>query len=124
MNLRLRTAACCALCLAIGAFQACYPQTVGISKKRIPADPAEAALNTLLTTAQAAMERKDFPTAVQNYQDYLAKKPDDAQAHFNLAYALMSMEKLSEAKGEYEKAISLDPKMGPAYLNLGLTLAR
>lgn len=122
MNLRLRTAACCVLCLAIGAFQACYPQTVGISKKRIPADPAEAALNTLLTTAQAAMERKDFPTAVQNYQDYLAKKPDDAQAHFNLAYALMSMEKLSEAKGEYEKAITLDPKMGPAYLNLGLTL--
>ena len=32
------------------------------------------------------------------------------------------MQKLTDAKGEYEKAISLDPKMGPAYLNLGLTL--
>ena len=68
------------------------------------------------------MDRKDFQTAVQNYQDYLAKKPDDALTHFNLGYAWMSMRKLTEAQGEYQKAVSLDPKMAPAYLNLGLTL--
>ena len=68
------------------------------------------------------MDRKDFQTAAQDYQDYLAKKPDDSLAHFNLGYAWMAMQKLSDARGEYEKAISLDPKMAPAYLNLGLTL--
>lgn len=122
MKSGLKLAACCALCLTMGTLQTGYSQSLGTSKKRIPADPAEAALNNLLSTAQAAMERKDFPTAAQNYQDYIAKKPDDAQAHFNLGYALMSMQKLSDAKGEYEKAVSLDPKMAPAYLNLGLTL--
>lgn len=122
MNLGLRLAACSALCLAMGAGEICYPQTLGSSKKRIPADPAEAALNTLLSNAAAAMEHKDYPAAAQDYKDYLAKKPDDAAAHFNLGYAFMSMEKLAEAKGEYEKAISLDASMGPAYLNLGLIL--
>lgn len=122
MKLGLTLAACCALCLAMGTWEAAYSQTLGTSKTRIPADPAEAALNTLLSNASAAMEHKDYATAAQDYQDYLAKKPDDAQVHFNLGYALMSMQKLTEAKGEYEKAISLDPKMGPAYLNLGLTL--
>ena len=68
------------------------------------------------------MDQKDYPTAAQDYRDYLAKKPEDAAAHFGLGYADMSMQRLGEAKAEYEKAISLDPKMAPAYLNLGLTL--
>ena len=120
MNLRLKALACCALSAVVGAAPAAYAQTA--SKKRVPADPAQVALNNLLATAQAAMERKDFPAAAQNYQDYLAKKPDDALVHFDLGYAWMSMQKLNDAQGEYEKAISLDPKMGSAYLNLGLTL--
>ena len=68
------------------------------------------------------MDRKDYAAAAQDYQDYLAKKPDDATVHFNLGYAYTAMQKPAEAKAEYEKAISLDPKMAPAYLNLGLTL--
>jgi len=106
------------ICTAPGALA----QSSVTSKKRIAADPAEAALNKLLLDAQAAMERKDFAAATQDYQDYLGKKPDDAQAHFNLGYAFMSMQKLGDAQGEYEKAIALDAKMAPAYLNLGLTL--
>ena len=122
MRFALKFAACGTLCFVMGALQAAQSQSAGTSKKRIPADPAEVVLNNLLSTAQAAMDRKDFQTAAQNYQDYLAKKPDDSLAHFNLGYAWMAMQKLSDARGEYEKAISLDPKMAPAYLNLGLTL--
>jgi tetratricopeptide (TPR) repeat protein len=119
MRFFLSVLASCALSAAVAAplVSAQAP-----SRKRIPADPAALALDNLLTGAQAAMDRKDFPAAVQNYQDYLAKKPDDALVHFDLGYAFMSMQKLPDAKGEYEKAIALDPKMGPAYLNLGLTL--
>jgi tetratricopeptide (TPR) repeat protein len=120
MKLCLTALACCALVGAVAVAPRSSAQTA--SKKHIPADPAEIALSNLLTVAQAAMERKDFQAAAQNYQDYLAKKPDDALIHFNLGYAWMSMQKLADAKSEYEKAIALDSKMGPAYLNLGLTL--
>ena len=82
-------------------------------RKRLPADPAEVALQNLLTSAQASMEKKDFPSAAQNYRDYLAKKPDVALVHFDLGYAYMSMQKMEDAKGEYEKALSLDPQMAP-----------
>jgi tetratricopeptide (TPR) repeat protein len=119
MNFCLKALACFTLSAAV-AVPSVSAQTA--SKKRIPADPAEVALDNLLTTAQAAMDKKDFQAAAQNYQDYLAKKPDNALVHFDLGYALMSMQKLPDAKAEYEKAVALDPKMGPAYLNLGLTL--
>ncbi|MGD0962824.1 MAG: tetratricopeptide repeat protein [Candidatus Acidiferrales bacterium] len=120
MNFCLKALACCTLSAAVVAAPVGSAQTA--SKRRIPADPVEVALDNLLTTAQAAMDHKDFQTAALNYQDYLAKKPDDALVHFDLGYALMSMQKLTDAKAEYEKAVSLDPQMGPAYLNLGLTL--
>jgi len=55
-------------------------------------------------------------------KDYLAKKPDDAGVHYNLGYVYTALKRPADAKGEYEKAISLDPKMSAAYLNLGLTL--
>ncbi len=122
MKLALKLAACCALCLVAGAMQPSYSQSAGSSKKRIPADPDAAAANKLLADAQTAMDHKDFQAAAQDYQDYLAKKPDDALAHFGLGYAFMSLEKLNDARSEYEKALAIDPKMGPAYLNLGLTL--
>jgi tetratricopeptide (TPR) repeat protein len=112
---------CCALCLLIGTSGAAA-QIVGSSKKSIPSEPDETVLNRLLATAQDAMNRKDYETAAQNYQAYLAKKPGDAVAHLQLGYADMSLQHLGEAKTEYEKAISLDPKLGPAYLNLGLIL--
>jgi tetratricopeptide (TPR) repeat protein len=108
------------LLVVMGAPQTSFAQSA--AKKRIPVDPAEAALNNLLSAAQAAMNRKDYQTAAENYRDYLAQKPDDALVHFNLGYALMSMQKMSDAKQEYEKATSLDPKMGPAYLDMGLTM--
>lgn len=97
-------------------------QTPSPSHKHVVQDPAAAALNQLLASAQEALNKEDFDTAAQDYQDYLAKKPDDALAHFQLGYAYTGMKKNEEAKKEYEKAIELDPEMGAAYLNLGLTL--
>jgi tetratricopeptide (TPR) repeat protein len=122
MKLILKMLLCCAVCAALAAFQTIAAQTRGATKKRVPADPAAEALNRLLAGAQDAMEQKDYATAAQRYQEYLAKKPDDAIVHFNLGYAYTALERAGDAASEYEKAISLDPKMGPAYLNLGLTL--
>ncbi|MGD0403655.1 MAG: tetratricopeptide repeat protein [Candidatus Acidiferrales bacterium] len=115
--------ACCwALSIFLGAAAAASAQTVGTSRTRIPQDGAAIALNNLQAQAQAAMDRKDYEAAVQAYQEYLAKKPDDATVHYDLGYAYTAMQKPAEAKAEYEKAISLDPKMAAAYQNLGLTL--
>jgi tetratricopeptide (TPR) repeat protein len=97
-------------------------QTVGTSKKKIAQDPAAAELNRLLNAAQDAADRQDYATAAQNYQAYLAKKPDDALAHYNLGYVYTAMQRSNDAKAEYEKSIALDPKLAAAYQNLGLTL--
>ena len=111
------------LCCALPA-QATFAQG-GATHKRVPADPQAQALNGLLRDAQSAVDRQDYATAAQDYQDYLAKKPDDAEVHFNLGYVYTAMQQTDDAKTQYEKAIALapdDPKMAPAYQNLGLTL--
>jgi Flp pilus assembly protein TadD len=97
-------------------------QTVGTSRTKIPQDPAAIELNRLLTAAQDAVNRQDYASAAQDYQAYLAKKPDDAVVHYDLGYAFTALQEPADAKSEYEKAIALDPKMASAYQNLGVTL--
>jgi Flp pilus assembly protein TadD len=99
-----------------------FAQTPGPAHKHVVQDPAAVKLNQLLASAQQALNNNDFETAAQDYQEYLATKPDDAIGHFQLGYAYTGLKKNEEAKTEYEKAIELDPEMEAAYLNLGLTL--
>ncbi len=111
-----------AACLLAGALPIpLLGQSGNVAKKHV-SDPASAELNRLLIAAQDAVDRQDYPTAAKDYQDYLTKKPDDAQVHFNLGFTYTAMQRPDDARREYEKAISLDPKMGAAYLNLGITL--
>ncbi|MFZ3214956.1 MAG: tetratricopeptide repeat protein [Candidatus Acidiferrales bacterium] len=114
-----------ALLLAAALLAYAHPalaQTVGTSRTRITRDPAAVELNRLLTAAQDAANRQDFAAAEQNYQAYLAKKPDDAIVHYDLGYVYTALQRPADAKTQYEKAIALDPKMWAAYQNLGLTL--
>ena len=97
-------------------------QIVGTSRTKIPQDPAAIELNRLLTAAQDAVNSNDYASAAKDYQDYLAKKPDDAVVHYDLGYAYTALQKPADAKSEYEKAIALDPKMAAAYQNLGVML--
>lgn len=85
-------------------------------------DPAEAEARATIAKAEAAMDRQDFTGAVQICADFLDKNPDNAAVHFQLGYAYTALGKSDDAEAEYRSAIELDPKMGPAYLNLGLTL--
>jgi len=116
-----KSAACCTLYLVIGAVSALPAQTSRPPGKRV-ADPDAKALNDLLSAAQAAVERQDFEAAAQDYRDYLAKKPDDAVVHYDLGYAYSTLRRPADAKDEFTRAIALDPNMGDAYLNLGITL--
>ena len=44
-----------------------------------------------LVAARAAMDHQDYAEAVRSYQKYLATKPDDADAHFDLGNAYASL---------------------------------
>jgi len=79
-------------------------------------------LNDLLDEAQAALDKNNFEAAVPPLQKFVAEKPDVAFAHFQLAYAYTALKRVDDAQTEYEKCITLDPKMAEAYLNLGILL--
>ena len=115
-------AAAALLIAAMAAANAASAQVVGSSHTRIPQDPEAVALNNFLAEAQTSLDAKDYATAAKDYQSYLEKKPEDAAVHFQLGYAYTAMQKLDDAKLQYQKAIELNPKMSEAYLNLGLAL--
>lgn len=122
MNVRRATLIAAMIFAAIAAV-APHPagaQTPSHTKVRVPdVDPA---LQQLLTQAQEAMDKKDYPAAIKIYSDYLAKKSDDPGIHFQLGYAYTAARDSDNAAKEYRRATELDPRMLPAYVNLGLAL--
>ncbi len=85
-------------------------------------EPREDPLAALLRQAEEAIGKKDYAAAVQALESYLARRPEDAVAHFQLGYAYSGLQRDDDAKAEYSKAVALNPKLAAAYLNLGLTL--
>jgi len=79
-------------------------------------------LNDLLDEAQHDIDNNQFEAALAPLQKFLAEKPDIAWAHFQLAYAYTALKRTDEARAEYERATTLDPKMSEAFLNLGILL--
>jgi len=77
-------------------------------------------LNDLLEEAQRDIDKSNFEAAIAPLQKVIAEQPDFAYAHFQLAYVYTALKKTDEARAEYERTIAIDPKMGEAYLNLGL----
>jgi Flp pilus assembly protein TadD len=110
--------AACVL-LATGARAQVAPGGQGThgTKQRI-ANP----LNDLLDEARRDIDKQDFEAAIAPLRKFLAEKDDFAYAHFQLGYAYTGLQKSEEARGEYERAMQLDPKMPEAALNLGILL--
>src|SRR5271169_3974329 len=79
-------------------------------------------LNDLLDEAQHDIDSNQFEAALTPLQKFLDEKPDIAWAHFQLAYAFTALKRNDEARAEYERATTLDPKMSEAFLNLGILL--
>jgi Flp pilus assembly protein TadD len=105
------------------AFLVSAAEAQSVSRKRIAVVPAkEEALHDLLVKAKAAADKEDYATAEADYQKYLAQKPEDASAHFDLGFVYTAQHEKEKAEGEYRRAIELNPKMTEAYLNLGISL--
>jgi tetratricopeptide (TPR) repeat protein len=79
-------------------------------------------LNDLLGEAQRDIDKNDFEAAISPLQKVIADQPDFAYAHFQLAYVYTALKKTDEARAEYERTLSIDPKMTEAYLDLGILL--
>lgn len=100
------------------------------SQRKTPAKPPatsppqekEVPLAPLLQQANDAIDKMDFPAALDPLQKYIAQRPDDPYARFQLGYAYAGLKRPEEAKAEFSRAIALDPKMAAAHLNLGLVL--
>jgi Flp pilus assembly protein TadD len=97
-------------------------QTQNPSKKpsQAKAQKVQNPLNDLLDEAQAALDKNNFESAIPPLQKFLAEKPDVAFAHFQLAYAYTGLNRVDEARAEYERCVALDPKLAEAQLNLGI----
>ena len=79
-------------------------------------------LNDLLDEAQHDIDNNHFEAAIVPLQKFLGEKPEIAWAHFQLAYAYTALKRSDEARTEYQRATTLDPKMSEAFLNLGILL--
>jgi Flp pilus assembly protein TadD len=94
-----------------------------VSRRRVAAvSSTDEALHDLLVQAKAAADKQDYAMAQADYLKYLAQKPDDATAHFDLGFVYTAQQQKEKAEAEYRKAIALNPKMTEAYLNLGVSL--
>ena len=79
-------------------------------------------LAPLLRQGADAIEKQDFAAALDPLQKYVAGRPDDSYAHFQLGFAYAGLKRAGEAKAEFMRAVALDPKLAAGYLNLGLVL--
>jgi Flp pilus assembly protein TadD len=112
------------LCIFLSAIST-HAQSPGKS----PSSPAqtlsrrkEDPLAPLLRQATDAIDKMDFDAALDPLQQYITQRPDDAYAHFQLGYVYAGLKRQQDSKAEFSRAITLEPKMAAAHLNLGLVL--
>jgi tetratricopeptide (TPR) repeat protein len=61
-------------------------------------------------------------TAVKHFEQALAIKPDNAEAHSNLGNTLQELGQLEVAVKSFEQALAIKPDFAEAHYNLGITL--
>jgi len=97
-------------------------QSAPPSKTQQASSSATDPLAPLLAQAQDALDRNDFIAAIPLLEKIAAAKPTDALPHFELGFAYSGLNKNPQAIDQYRRAISLDPNLAPAHLNLGIAL--
>ena len=95
------------------------------------ADPAETTLDAAVpdpdyAAGKQALERKDWPQAVQRFGQAALHDPDNADLHNYLGFSYRKLGELDSALQHYRRALELNPRhrgaheyAGEAYLLLG-----
>ncbi len=89
-----------------------------------PAPQAAGGVNEAVTSAESAIEARNFDQARTLLAPYLTAHPGDARALFDLGYLEDAQDHEQAAVDAYQKAIAADPKQFESRLALGLVLAR
>lgn len=106
------------------------------SLPRTPADRVRRALPFGGTLHLGAFARNDFTYGVAmfqrgylehaaaSFQQVIAKRPNDPEAHYNLGTLYLRRNALSDARQYLEKAVTLRPEYPEAWNNLGMVAAQ
>jgi tetratricopeptide (TPR) repeat protein len=78
----------------------------------------------LLTQANEALDKHDYPTALKLLTTLTEKSSNDAHLLYDLASTQDALDQTSAAEATYRRAIAADPKYFDPHLALGLLLAR
>lgn len=84
--------------------------------------PAGLDAAALARSAEDALNRKDFPSAVKALKSLVEIEPDSDAAWLDLGYAYSGLHDSPEAVSAYEKTIALKPDLFAARINLGILL--
>jgi tetratricopeptide (TPR) repeat protein len=85
---------------------------------------AEEATNLDLTHAEAAIEKKDYASALDLLNKVVASDPKNYAAWFDLGFVNNALGKTDDAIAAYRQSVAAKPDVFESNLNLGLMLAR
>jgi tetratricopeptide (TPR) repeat protein len=88
------------------------------------AQPQPQKQDPLLTQANEALDKQDYPTALKLLTTLTEKSPNDAHLLYDLAYTQDALDQTTTAEATYRRAITADPPYFDPHLALGLLLAR
>lgn len=83
-----------------------------------PSQPPE------LTRAEAAIEKKDYPSAESLLKKVVAGQPANYQAWFDLGFVYNALGKNDDSIAAYRQSVTAKPDVFESNLNLGLSLAK
>lgn len=93
------------------------PKGLDYVRAAVACDPGSALYNANLGRIAAAAGQ--WEEAARAYRAVLARTPDDAACHSDLAAALIALEDFAGAADHAAKAVRANPALAPANLNLG-----
>jgi len=114
--------------MLVGLGSAAYAQDLTDQAARlllqaVQLDPADPRPYLFLGRVQE-VAKSEPPEWVEAFQRYATLRPEDARAHYYYAVALEKQRRgernISARRAELQKAIAINPRMGEAYLKLGL----
>jgi Flp pilus assembly protein TadD/peroxiredoxin len=116
-----------------------HPEQITADLKSLPRTPADRVRRALPfggTLHLGAFARNDFTYGVAmfqrgylehaaaSFQQVIAKRPNDPEAHYNLGTLYLRRNALADARQYLEKAVTLRPEYPEAWNNLGMVAAQ
>jgi predicted O-linked N-acetylglucosamine transferase (SPINDLY family) len=92
------------------------------SQPAVAEQPEE--LESLRAIAARSLQGGELEKAIELYDGLIARKPDDAEAHYKRANALSMLGRSEAALEGYDRAVALKPDYANAFCNRGTVLER